>query len=315
MTILLAFSAAGEKLKPQLIGKSAKPRCFKGVDKAAIPVTYRANRKAWMTGVLFKEWLQNLNNSMKVQGRNILLFIDNCAAHPGLTMLNIKMVFLPPNMTSRLQLCDAGIIAALKAHYRKRLMRHVLSEMDDAQTASQLSKRVDMLDAIRWVHLAWASVSDTTITKCFAKCGVGVEAPGDTEEVVVQQPEGPAYDTLLGTESWADFVSMDNATRTTDIISDDWESALITKAREDVLADGASSEEDEQEEQAELPPTVLTNREALGRVNELVDYATRTGNAAMLDAVTTVQGLVQEHCIKQATFAKQKSITDFFTAK
>ena len=110
--------------------------------------------------------------------------------------------------------------------------------------------------------------------------------------------------------SWADFVAMDDATRTTDVVSDDWESALITKAREDVLADGASSEEEEQEEQAELPP-VLTNKEALGRVNELVDYATRTGNAAMLDAVTTVQGLVQEHCIKQDTFANQKSITDF----
>ena len=43
---------------------------------------------------------------------------------------------------------------------------------------------------------------------------------------------------------------------------------------------------------------MLTNKAALGRVNELVDYATRTGNAAMLDAVTTVQGFVQEHCIK-----------------
>ena len=201
VTVLLACSAAGEKLKPLLIGKSAKPRCFKGVDKAAIPVTYRANRKALMTGVLFKEWLEKLNNSMNVQGRNILLFVDNCAAYPGLTMSNIKMVCLPPNTTSRLQPCDAGIIVALKAHYRKRLTRHVLSEMDDAQTASQLSKRVDMLDVIRWGHLAWASVSDTTIRKCFAKCGLGVEAAGDAEELLVQQPEGPAYDALLGVVS------------------------------------------------------------------------------------------------------------------
>ena len=195
-------------------------------------------------------------------------------------------------------------------------MRHVLSEMDDAQTASQLSKRVDMLDAIRWVHLAWASVSATTITKCFAKCGLGVEAAGDAEEVLVQQPEGPAYDALLGVVSWDDFVSMDDATRTTEIISDDWESALIAKARGDAPAEDASSEdEEEQEEHTELPPTVLTNKEALGHVSELMAYATRTGNVAMLDVVTTVQGVIQEHCIKQATFAKQKSITDFFTAK
>ena len=229
-------------------------------------------------------------------------------------MSNVKMVFLPPNTTSHLQPCDAGIIAALKAHYRKRLMRHVLSEMDDAQTATELSKRVDILDAIRWLHLAWASVSDTTITKCFAKCGLGIDTAN--EEQLVQQPEGPAYDTLLGAVSWADFVSMDDATRTTDVVNDDWESALIAKARGDVPAAGASSEEEEEEEEehTELPP-VLTHKEALGRVTELVNYASRTGNAAMLDAVTTVQSIVQEHCINQATFAKQKSITDFFTAK
>ena len=198
-------------------------------------------------------------------------------------MSNVKMVFLPPNTTSRLQPSEAGIIAALKAHYRKRLMRHVLSEMDDAQTATELSKPVDMLDTI----LAWASVSDTTTTKCFAKCGLGMDTADDVEKQLVQQPEGPAYDTLLGAVSWADLVSMDDATRTTDVVNDDWESALIAKARGDVPAAGASSEEEE-EEHTELPP-VLTHKEALRRVSELVDYATRTGNAAMLDAVTTVQ--------------------------
>ena len=102
---------------------------------------------------------------------------------------------------------------------------------------------------------------------------------------------------------------MDDATRTTDVVNDDWESAVIAKARGDVPAAGASSEEEEQEEQEEqieLPP-VLTHKEALGHVSELVDYASRTGNSAMLDAVMTVQSLVQEHCIKQATFTKQKS--------
>ena len=155
---------------------------------------------------------------------------------------------------------------------------------------------------------------NTTITKCFAKCGLGIDTADDVEEQLVQQPEGPAYDALLGAVSWADFVSMDDATRTTDVVNDDWESALIAKARGDVPAAGASSEEEEQEEHTELPP-VSTHKEALGRVSELVDYASHTGNAAMLDAVTTMQSIVQEHCIKQATFAKQKSITDFFTAK
>ena len=63
VTVLLACSVTGEKLKPLLIGKSAKPQCFMGIDKAALPVTYRANRKAWITGVFFKEWLDKLNEA------------------------------------------------------------------------------------------------------------------------------------------------------------------------------------------------------------------------------------------------------------
>ena len=167
--MLLACSASGDKLKPLVIGKSLNPRCFRGVDKAALPVMYRANKTAWMTSSLFKEWLERLNSKMLLQGRHILPFVDNCGAHPDIQLTNIKMLFLPPNMTSRLQPCDAGIIAAFKAHYRKRLMRHILAEMDDARTATKLSKHVDLLDAICWLHLAWASVSSDTVAKCFTK--------------------------------------------------------------------------------------------------------------------------------------------------
>ena len=41
-------------------GKFAMPLCFKGIDTAALPVTYR---KAWMMGVFFKEWLDKLNEA------------------------------------------------------------------------------------------------------------------------------------------------------------------------------------------------------------------------------------------------------------
>ena len=67
----------------------------------------------------------------------------------------------------------------------------------------------------------------------------------DSEEFLVQQPEGPVYDKLLGVVSWADFVSMANATSTSDGASTDWESVLIAKARGDV-PDWASTSVDEQ---------------------------------------------------------------------
>ncbi|GFU02223.1 uncharacterized protein TNCV_2466011 [Trichonephila clavipes] len=55
--------------------KSAKPRCFKGIN--SFPTKYRSNKKAWMTTELFNEWLVSLNSDMKREKRHILLFLDN----------------------------------------------------------------------------------------------------------------------------------------------------------------------------------------------------------------------------------------------
>ena len=49
---------------------------------------------------------------------------------------------------------------------------------------------VDILDVIRWLHLALTSVSETTIMKCFAKSGFGLVTGDDSEEFLVQQSEG-----------------------------------------------------------------------------------------------------------------------------
>ena len=63
---------------------------------------------------------------MRMQDIKILLFIDNCSAHPHLDFSNIKLAFFPPNTTSKLQPMDAGIIQNFKLIYSKKLLRHVL---------------------------------------------------------------------------------------------------------------------------------------------------------------------------------------------
>ena len=120
------------------------------MDKALLPVMYRANKKAWMTFVLFREWCDRINSQMRLQRRKILMFVDNCSAHPPIAISNVKLVFLPPNTTSKLQPCDAGIIAAVKAQYRKRLLRHLLANMDEATSATELSKRVTVKEMKLW---------------------------------------------------------------------------------------------------------------------------------------------------------------------
>ena len=183
ITVLLARSAEGEKLRPFVIGHSANPRCFKGLASlACLPVTYFSNKKAWMTPELFQQWLDKLNSKMKCEGRFIILLVDNCAAHPDIQFSNVQLVFLPPNTTSKLQPCDAGIIQATKMHYRKLLLRHVLFRMNEASCASDLTKSVNDLDAIMWLKTAWDNVKPTTIQKCFAKSGFTQAVFADPEE-------------------------------------------------------------------------------------------------------------------------------------
>lgn len=71
ITLIFAVNMDGsDKLKPLLIGKSAKPRCFKNIH--SFPMHYRNNKKSWMTTDLFNEWLQIVNKDMQSQNRKIL---------------------------------------------------------------------------------------------------------------------------------------------------------------------------------------------------------------------------------------------------
>ena len=62
-----------------VIGKSAKPRCFKNVRN--LPCLYRSQNKSWMDGNLFAEWVKQLDNKLVAEGRKIALIIDNCPSH------------------------------------------------------------------------------------------------------------------------------------------------------------------------------------------------------------------------------------------
>jgi hypothetical protein len=64
-----------------VIGKSLNPRCFKNINKSALPVTYRANSKAWMRSDIFIEWLKYLDNYFRIKNKKILLLIDNAGSH------------------------------------------------------------------------------------------------------------------------------------------------------------------------------------------------------------------------------------------
>ena len=127
--------------------------------------------KKRVTSDIFCEWQDIVNNKMKRPNRKITLLIDNCSANPHVERSNIKLVFLPPNVTSKLQPCDAGIIQAVKLRYRTKLLRRVAFLLDNAELASDVAKKVTLFGTILWLRHAWDSIEESTIVKCFAHCG------------------------------------------------------------------------------------------------------------------------------------------------
>lgn len=151
-----------EKLPLLVIGKSAKPRFFKN---ARIPVDYKANSKAWMTAAMFETWLKEWDKKLERDGREILLYVDNCTAHsPTIQLKCITLKFLPPNTTTESQPMDQGVIPNMKVHYRRLLLRKRIDAIDVGQPFS-----LNLLDAIHLLRRAWEAVSNSTIQGCFRR--------------------------------------------------------------------------------------------------------------------------------------------------
>ncbi|GFV44082.1 tigger transposable element-derived protein 6 [Trichonephila clavipes] len=126
-----------EKITPLIIRKSAKPRCFKGIN--LFPTNYRSNKKAWMTTELFNGWLVSLNSDMQREKRHILLFLDNCTMHNNAPPLsNVKLPFFPRNSTSKLQPLNQGIIHNFKTFYWREVVKSVLDILENQQNPSLL---------------------------------------------------------------------------------------------------------------------------------------------------------------------------------
>ena len=87
ITGMASANAAGDKLPMFVSRKARKPRCFKNVK--FLPCRYR-QKKSWMNGIFFEEWVRELDRKFLSERRNVALVIDNCPAHPHIE--NLKAI-------------------------------------------------------------------------------------------------------------------------------------------------------------------------------------------------------------------------------
>ena len=67
-------------------------------------------------------------------------------------------------------------------------MKYVLGKIDECDSASEVSKSVKVLVAIRWVALAWSKVQEETIRKYFHKAGIR-----DSDMAIVERDVGDPF--------------------------------------------------------------------------------------------------------------------------
>ena len=170
-----AFTAnadGSEKLAPLVIGKAHKPRAFQNKTGRQLGFNYQNNAKAWMTAVIYQEWLQDWDHELGSKNRKVLLLQDNFSGHiipDGLQ--NIHIENFRPNLTSHVQPMDQGIIWCFKAHYRATYIERAIDCYELGTTPSDIYD-IDQLQAMRLADAAWCRVDVTTIQNCWAKAGI-----------------------------------------------------------------------------------------------------------------------------------------------
>lgn len=174
-TFLACCNADGSHNLPlYFIGTAKKPRCFKKKSANELGLHYANNKKAWMTGSMFGEWLKFFNQIiLEKRGQKVLSLMDNCSAHGSIhslpTLSHVEFYFLPPNTTAKLQPLDAGIIASVKMRYRQR---HLDRAVDLADVVVNDTYKIGILSAMRWLSSEWADVTKETIVNFWKTTGI-----------------------------------------------------------------------------------------------------------------------------------------------
>ena len=309
LTVALCVNAVGEVETPLVIGHAENPRCFRNINKTRLPVTLVASKRAWMTAKIFTTWIMSFNKKMRANGRHVLLLLDNASCHPEkLELSNVTIRFLTANTTSVLQSLDLGVIKNMRCHYRSRLLRAMLARVEISQSASEISRSLNVLQPCHWISQA---VNAETVQKCFGNGGVtpqpDTEFPNE-DDVPLSQLVSAVSDQLNPEKP----LSMDNyrdinvGAPATEELPDGWERQLAADIRLERGADNAeltlhldlNSDEDTCDSTS-TPVSRPSFMEAMHAAALLKDFAADRGLDSILHAMLSVEDELQDSFFHQ----------------
>ena len=138
---------------------------------------YRDQKKGWMTQHIFTDYLEEFNDQMAAEGRNVAMILDNSQGHKVDDPSNVRLFFLEPNTTSHAQPFDGGIIKNFRHFFRLQMGEDLLTRLPTCRSADDYFKEITLWEACLWTVKADESVTVQTRVNCFAHCKVCKEPP------------------------------------------------------------------------------------------------------------------------------------------
>nr|XP_032835765.1 tigger transposable element-derived protein 1-like isoform X1 [Petromyzon marinus]XP_032835766.1 tigger transposable element-derived protein 1-like isoform X1 [Petromyzon marinus] len=210
LTLLLCANASGDfKVKPLLVYHSENPQAFEKckVQKSQLNLMWTSNSKAWVTRILFVEWINEvfgpavkkylLENNLPLK---VLLVMDNAPAHPPCLeddLLEefefIKVKFLPPNTTPLLQPMDQQVISNFKKLYTKALFQlcFEVTEGTNLTLREFWKNHFHIINCLKIIDKAWDGVTKRTLNSAWRKLW------SDCVEGFAHEQEPPVVDEIV----------------------------------------------------------------------------------------------------------------------
>lgn len=317
VTILATANASGDcRLPLLLIGKSAKPRCLKNVDRSALPLLYRSQKKAWMNSSIFMAWFfEQFVPSVKkyLRGKGLsekaVLFLDNAPTHPSSEVLQtpdgeIQCFFLPANTTSVLQPMDQGVLENLKRRYKRALLEKLLLALD-GESPENFVKKLNIKDCIYMSARAWEDIRSESLARSFNKL-LGSEAPSAAETDTPEQIDDSPNVTSIGAQVDLSANEVEEWLNCDNNLSEDLTDEEIVQ-----LTVAQTEESDDSDSETEEPSQpVISHKDAISAFSTCLQYLEQQKDTPSVQ-IMLVNQLMSTAQRKRHSAVKQSRITDF----
>jgi DDE superfamily endonuclease/Tc5 transposase DNA-binding domain/Fission yeast centromere protein N-terminal domain len=320
ITAMHTYNALGtRRMKVWYIGKAKRPYAFRkrGCAIKNFNTVWYSNKKGWMNTLIMVDYLRWFDAQMD---HRVILLMDNFSAHSAAVEFIEKSIqplrwttirFFPPNVTSKHQPLDQGIIASWKAHWKRRWLQFMV---DEAEAGRDPLDHMDILKAVRWGIDAWAlDVSEQTIRNCWRKSGlhgVALEAEHtpkgwdkdtvykEAQELIKKVAEHHNISNLMSTES---FLNPPD-----EVVEDDPE-----EIEEQILEMFQPEEEEEEDEATEELVSPVSIKEAMAALEVLTLYEEQADGGDG-DFLTRLEKQRRLLLLKKSTEGTQAKIDLYF---